>query len=300
MTEITITPKLKWIHLRNPGETDIQRLKKNWGIHPLVLDELLGPSDRSKVEHYGDYLFLVYHLPIYDVLKLTSRRAEIDFIATKDALITVTYEDLEPIKQFERDLDTRYKKVLQTTAQMVYYIITEVNDYSLRQLKHVERKVNFVGDLLFKRQDRELLEEISRIRRDLVDFSIIAVPQRATLKSLLETGVAFWGPRFKIYFADLDGDYLKIHLLLENLKATTESYSDTVSQIFQFKTSEVIRRFSILGFLTFPLLLYATISLQPRIESTFIKEPSDFWLIFGIISIILIVIAAFFRKRGWL
>ncbi|MDI6733901.1 MAG: CorA family divalent cation transporter [Patescibacteria group bacterium] len=300
MTETKIKNNLKWIHLTRPNKNDVNELKNEFNIHPLILDELLSPSDRSKIETYDDYLFLVYHLPIYNNLEQTSRRAEIDFVATKEILITVTYEEIEPINQFERDLEKKYQNTINNAAQIVYYILEEVNDFSLRQLKHVERKVNFVGDQIFKRQDRKLLEDISSIKRDLLDFAIIAVPQKSTLTSLSDIGVNFWGKHAAIYFADLEGDFLKIHLLLENLKATVESYSQTVSQLFEFKTSEIIRRFSILGFLTFPLVLYATIALQPQVEATFIKEPADFWIYFFVISAILLGVAAFFRKRGWL
>jgi len=215
-------------------------------------------------------------------------------------VIAVTYEPLEPIIQFERDLELGRRLVINSTAEAIYYILEEVNDFSLRQLKHVERKVNYIGELLFKELNRRLLEEISRVKRDLLDFSIIEVPQRAVLESLLEVGQDFWGGEVKIYFSDLLGDYLKVHHLFENLKAVIASYSQTISQIFEFKTSEIIRRFSILGFLTFPLILYATIALQPTVEKTFIHTAADFWLIFGIIALVVIGIAVFFRKKGWL
>ncbi len=292
--------KTEWIHITDPRDRDIKALRDRFTIHPIILDELMGPSDRSKIENYGDYIYLVYHLPIYSTQSLTSRRGEIDFIITKKTIITVTYENLEPLMQFERDLDTRYKNTILSTAEALYYILEEVNNYSLRQLKHVEKKVNFVGDQLFKRQDRKLLEEISYIKRDILDFAIIAVPQRTNLESLETMAVALWGKEYQVYFVDLVGDFLKASYLLENLKATVESYSETISQIFEFKTSEVIRRFSILGFLSFPLLLYATIALQPTIEHSIIPSAGHYLLQFGVVTVIVIGLALFFRKRGWL
>jgi magnesium transporter len=300
MNQITINKNLRWIHFENPKENEIKELATQFKIHPIILDELLRPSDRSKVENHGNYIFLVFHLPIYVVEERTSRRSEIDFIATKSALITVAYERLEPVEQFGRSLERKLKNQITNTAEMIYYLIENVNDFSMRQLKHVERKVNFVGELLFKKQDRKLLEEISYVKRDLLDFSIIAVPQRSTLESLLEVGTEFWGEENKIYFSDLLGDFLKVRYTLENLKTTIESYSETLSQIFEFKTSEVVRRFTVLVFLTFPIMLYATIVLQPKIEHILIKEPADYWFQMGIVAALVVGIAIFFRKKGWL
>ena|SRR3989344_4509529 len=289
-----------WVHIVAPKETEIKALKDQISIHPVILDELLSPSDRSKIENYGKYIFFVYHLPIYDTASRTSRRGEIDFIVTKKDIITVTYENLEPLLQFERDLNTRFKNRSLGTPEALYHILEEVNAFSLRQLKHVEKKVNFVGDQLFKHQDRRLLEEISYIKRDILDFAIIAVPQRSNLESLEDLAVGIWGKEYRVYFSDLVGDFLKVGHLLENLKATVDSYSETVSQIFEFKTSEVIRRFSILGFLGFPLILWATILLQPKIDDSLVKSPADYWLQIGIVAVIVAGLAIFFRKKGWL
>lgn len=300
LKKLPLGKKSLWVHLVQPKDAEIKALKDQFNVHPIILDELLSPSDRSKIENYGDYIFLVYHLPIYDTASRTSRRGEIDFIVTKKAIITVAYENLEPFLQFERDLEVRLKNKILGTPEALYYILEEINAFSLRQLKHVEKKVNFVGDKLFKRQDRRLLEEISYIKRDILDFAIIAAPQRTNLESLEGVIMGIWGKEYRVYFSDLVGDFLKISYLLENLKATVDSYSETVSQIFEFKTSEVIRRFSILGFLGFPLILWATILLQPKIDHSLVKSPADYWLQIGIVAAIVVGLALIFRKKGWL
>ena len=302
MRELSIGKNLTWIILVEPKKKDIETLRARFNIHPIILDELLAPSDRSKVERYDNYVFLVYHLPIYRVAEQTSRRSEIDCIATKHAVVTVMYEKLEPLAQLEQTLMQQPQKNIKTTAQLLYHILEEANNFSVRQLKHVERKVNFFGDQLFstKRHDRSFLETISYIKRDLLDFSIIAIPQQTTLESLVETGVKFWGEQHRVYFVDLVGGFMKIQLLLGNLKATIDSYSETISQLFEFKTSEIIRRFSILGFLTFPLILYATIALQPTVEKSIIRTAHDYWAQLIVIGIFVVTLAAIFRKKGWL
>lgn len=301
MKKIQITPSINWFHITNPKESDIKELQEVFDIHPVFLGELLRPSSRSKVEVFGDYLYLTYHLPIYNINKRTSQKLELDIVATKDALITVSYEELEPLLKFELDVSKSTKREEKTTAELICEILYEIEDFSFRQLKHIEEKVNKVGENLFKKQgEYKLLEDISYIKRDLLDFSLIAAQQRNALDSFVERGAAFWDESVNVFLSDLHGNFMKIHYLLENLRITIESHSQTVSQIFQFRTSEVVRKFSILGFLTFPLVLYSTISLEPKVASTFIKTPADFWIAFGIVAILVAVLAYIFRKKGWL
>jgi magnesium transporter len=299
MIEKTKINKLTWWHITRPAERDLAEVAKAIHPHHLIMEELTSVSDRSKVEAYDDYVYLVYHLPIWNAKERTSRRGEIDIVATKNAVVSVAYENLEPLEQFRNDLKAKLAGKVQNPPELIHYLLQEMNVFSLRELRHVEEKANAVGRKLFKRADSALLEEISYIKRDLLDFGIIAASQKTTLESLAEVGTQFWGEDARIYFADLLGSLLRVHYLLENLRATIVSYSETVSQIFQFKTSEIIRRFSILGFLTFPLLLYATIALQPTVAPTFIQNPSEFWVIFGAIFVIVVALAMFFRKKGW-
>ncbi|MEK7506227.1 MAG: CorA family divalent cation transporter [Patescibacteria group bacterium] len=301
MTEKTKINKIEWIRLLSPSEKEVKSLDGLFKIHPIIQEEIYRPSDRSKVENYDGYVFAVYHLPVYNPKERASRRVELDFIATKDLLITVSYEKIEPLLEFAKKLEksAELKKNIQNPAQLIYYILQEANVFSLRQLRHVEEKVKNVGKELFKHPDQELLEEISHIKRDLLEFGIIAAAQKTTLESLIHVGTGFWGQSMKVYFSDLLGDFLKTHYLLENLRATIISYSETISEIFQFNTSNIVRRFSILGFLSFPLLLFATITLQPEIAPTLFANPLEFWLIFALIFMVMVWILMIFRRKKW-
>ncbi len=296
---IKITPKLSWHAITNPTPEMLDRLTHTFGLHPIIEGELLTPSDRGRVERYGNYMFLVYHLPLYDIKERTSRRAEVDFIVTSKAIATITYEKIEPLDAFLANGAKSLLSRANTPIELLYQLLSSLNNFSVRELRHIEEKIRNASAQLFANPDRALLENISYIKRDLLEFSIIAASQRSNLESLHDVGLAWWGEDARIYLADLHGDFLKLHYLLERLTATTESYSQTVSQLFELRTSEIIRRFSILGFLTFPLILYATISLQEHVATTFIAQAGDFWFVFGIITVIVIGLAIFFRRRGW-
>ncbi len=80
---VTVKGKVTWTDILRPTKGDAETLKKKYNFHPIILDEILHPSARSRVEKYNNYLFLTYHLPFYDPILKTARRAEIDFLITK-------------------------------------------------------------------------------------------------------------------------------------------------------------------------------------------------------------------------
>src|SRR6185436_7166452 len=90
----SIKGKVTWIDILKPNEADLAAVKKVHNFHPIILDELLHPSPRIRVEQFDSYLFIVYHFPEYNPELKTSQRTELDFLITKDKIITVHYENI--------------------------------------------------------------------------------------------------------------------------------------------------------------------------------------------------------------
>lgn len=299
-----IKGKMTWIDVQNPTKKDIEFIRKQHKFHPIILDELLHTSARSRVEPYEKYLFLTYHLPIYDKNMKSSRKGEVDFLITKDQIITVHYEDLEPLNNFWRRLsnDPNFKDQAlgEDTGRLLYFLIEEILFFSQRQLRHIEENVSQLTKELFQGEERKLLENISYLKRDILDYSIISMPQEIILESLREVGGKFWNDRLKIYFSDLAGDHLKIMQLLDNFKETVDALEQTNSQLLDAKTNQVMQRFSVLAFLTFPIVLINSLFTVPMVD----KFIEGNLMIFGgvFISTLLITIGmlVFFRKKGWL
>lgn len=301
MRETVINRGLKWIDIPSPTGLDIQFLKKNFNLHPIILDEFLHPSDRCKVENYDGYIYIVIHLPTYDSEMRSARQAEIDIVATKDTFITIHYENLESLEQFEHLLrNEKLRNHIINTGQLVYYLLGEIDKFSIRQLRHIEEKVKKISEELFKGEERKLLEEISYVKRDLAALGIITWPQRNILESLINSGTIFWGERMKIYFSDALGDHWRVIHNLNNLRETIASFEETNSQLLNFKTNEVMKILTVVAFLTIPLTLFVSI-LQIDIVSRFFKDkPIGIWVFLGLAIVASTTLIVYFRKRKWL
>ncbi|MDO8429815.1 MAG: CorA family divalent cation transporter [bacterium] len=299
-----IKHKLIWIDVLNPTKKDVEFVRKQHKFHPIVLDELLHTSARSRVEPYDNYLYLTYHLPMYDRNIKSSRRAEVDFLITKDKIITVHYEDLEPLNNFWRRLnnDKNFKDraMGDNTGRMIYQLIEEILAFSHRQLRHIEESVSELSRELFKNQEARLLEQISYLKRDILDYSIISEPQKIILESLKEVGGKFWGENIKIYLSDLAGDHLKIMQELDNFKETVNALEQTNSQLLNAKTNAVMQRFTVLAFLTFPLVLFTSMFNVSFISNYIGNNPILFSGAFLFVLTLTILMLLFARKKGWL
>ena len=299
-----IKHKLTWIDVQNPTKKDIEYIRKQHRFHPIVLDELLHISARSRVEQYDRYLFLTYHLPIYDKNIKSSRKGEVDFLITKDKVITVHYEDLEPLNNFWRRLnnDKNFKDraLSESTGRTLYHLMEEILTFSQRQLRHIEENVTSLGGELFQNKESQLLQRISYLKRDILDYSIISEPQKILLESLKEVGGRFWGENLKVYLSDLAGDHLKVMQQLQNFKETVEALEDTNAQLLNAKTNAVMQRFTVLAFLTYPIVILTSLFNVKVIDQLANSDPWVFVFSFILVLVVTILLLILFRKKGWL
>ena len=146
-----------------------------------------------------------------------------------------------------------------------------------------------------------MLKRISYIKRDLLSYYLITKSQISIFNSLNKVGNDFFGEKSKIYFSDLEGDFLKILQLCENYKETVEAFENTNSQLLTIKTNEVVQRFSVLAFMTFPLMVVlALLAIDTHSRPLIGKTPNDFWILAGIILILAVTMGVIFKRKKWL
>ena len=98
--EIIKNGDLVWIDIQDPQKSDIQYLKDNYHFHPLIIDELSKETMRSKVENHDDHCYLVLHFPLFDEKERKTYPKELDFILSKNILVTTHFAHFDVLDDF--------------------------------------------------------------------------------------------------------------------------------------------------------------------------------------------------------
>lgn len=299
----SIKGKVAWYNIQKPAAGDFSWMKKNFKFHPLIMDELKVPSARAKVEAHGDYLYLVYYFPIYDRKEKVSRRSEIDFLITKKAVITITYEEIEVLNDLLSSINPK-NRAFDNSLQLIHKIIESLLSFQQRQLAHIREKIDEISNELFsdreKQRERALLEKISYLTRDISQYRVIVRPQKHILESFCNVGGGLLGPECTIYFNDLVGEHLKIIDQLDDYKQAIDDFENTNSELINIKSGQVVKTFTILAFLTFPMMLFATVFSMNAKDTPIVGLPGDFWIIVAIMLVGMIGMFAYFRNKDWI
>lgn len=295
--------QITWIDFENPGSDDITYLQENFNIHPLAIEELVTPTYQPKVVQYDNCLFLSIHIPLFDVEHRTTYPGELDIILTSNHLITSHRQSIYQLTKFLEDLEKSEGKrrlSLETTpAHLLYSLIEILLNSCFPRLNHINQKLDYIETQVFAEKEKEMVFEISVLKRDILNFRRTLKPQRSILESIIQKDHPFIPLETKIYFQDLIGTNIRLWNLLESQKETIEALEATNNSLLSNKLDLTMKVLTIFSAVLLPMTVYSNM-LAMSAQIPFGQSPNAFWIHAGLMVLLSIVTITIFRRKKWL
>lgn len=295
--------ELTWINIEQPTEREIGYLARNYPFHSLDLDDCLSRIQRPKIDEYKDYLFLVFHFPIYNKEARVTTPSQVSVFIGQNYLITLHKGELKPLVKLFRDCEineeARQEHLSQGPAYLLYRIIDRLVDYCLPISNKILDNIEDVEERIFSNRGRSQIKEISMLRRDIISFRRIIWPMRAVIGSLEPKLRRFTKMELAVYFGDTVDHLDKIWDALDEYKEIIEGLNYTHDSLVGNRTNEVMRILTIIATIFMPVTLIASIW-GMNIPLPF--QNSSYSLLYIILIMIGIigVMLYFFRRRHWI
>jgi len=295
--------ELTWIYFKKPSADDILAVKKKFNLHPLIIEEFSTPTLRPKATQYDNCLFLSIHIPLFDVENKTTYASEIDVVITKDTLITsCDYEIFQLVDFFNEIKDNKKKKEIymsQSPGALLRFIVEMLLESCFPKLDHIAKKLDHIEDEIFAGHEKEMVLELSLIKRDVLNFRRTMKPQRSVFESLVQKDFRMIEPELKPYFQDLIGTNIRIWNTLESLKETTESMEQTNNSLLSNKLNLTMKVLTIFSAVMLPMTVYSNI-LAMSAHIPFADNPNAFWIHLSIMFVISLFTILVFRIKKWI
>ena len=295
---------LTWINIEKPTERETEYLAQNYPFHPLDLDDCLSRIQRPKIDEYKDYLFLVFHFPVFNKEARVTTLSQVSVFIGKDYLITLHKGELKPqvklFRECQLDEESRQENFNHGSGYLLYRIVDRLVDYCLPILNkigdHIERTED---DIFSSRRIPRAIEQISRLRRDVISFRRTIWPMRAVIGSLEPKIRRFTQMDLAVYFGDMIDHVDKIWDGLDEYKEIIEGLNDTHDSLATNRTNEVIRMLTIIATILLPLTVLASIY-GMNIPLPFQNSSYSFPFVLIIWIVIVSGMLYFFRRQRWI
>jgi magnesium transporter len=294
---------LTWVNIEGATEREIEYLAQNYSFHPLDLDDCLSRIQRPKIDEYKDYLFLVFHFPVFNKEAGVTTSSQLSVFIGKGYLITLHEGELKPLVKLFRecqiDEESRQEYFSQGSGYLLYRIIDRLVDYCLPILNKIGDNIEKVEDNIFSNGVRGAIREISMLRRDIISFRRITWPMRAVIGTLEPKLRHFTKMDMAVYFGDVTDHVDKIWDALDEYKEVIEGLNDTHDSLATNRTNEVIRILTIIATILLPITVVSSI-FGMNIPLPFQGSSNSLLFVFLIMLAIISSMLYVFRRQHWI
>jgi magnesium transporter len=295
---------LVWVDVQAPTQEEVRSLMEEFSIHPLVADELLGPTLRPKVDLYSDFIYLILHFPSITHKHDGGEDQEIDFIIGKKFIITTHYGHIDQLHEFSKVFEVNSildkSNIGDHAGFILFYILKNLYKVLDGELDHINNDFNDIQAKIFSGKERDMVNAISHINRDLLNFKQILRPHKEVLESFEIAGTKFFGQEFSYYLRTIVGEFYKLSSILDGHRETILDLRDTNDSLLTTKTNDIMKLLTVMSFTMLPLSFVASIFGMNTREMPIIGLSNDFWIILSGMAIAGVFLVGFFKFRKWL
>lgn len=207
-----------WLDVIEPTPEELSLLQERFSLHELSVEDSLRWGQRSKLEFYPDYVFLVLHgLSLDERDELVD--SELHLFAGRAAwVITVRREPLVATGRVGDRVATEHDLGREGIGFLLYVILDEVVDGYLACVDRFEDLSDDLEDRVFGEEDEGAVQEdIFRLKRRVVTFRRLAQPAREVIDLLTESGGVVTTP-LRPYYRDVLDHVIRATELIDNIR----------------------------------------------------------------------------------
>ena len=178
---------LTWVDIVQPTKEATKYLAEHYAFNPLDIEDALSPRQVSKVEEYPEYLFVIFHLSVYDKVRRVSSRKQWSAFVGANFLVTLRSPEFKVAGELFQECETKEEVREQYLSHGSGYLLYRIVDRAIdRYFKVLDKILSLLEDTeegVFK-EEVEMAGQLSNLRRDVINQRQVMFPTRALLAEL--------------------------------------------------------------------------------------------------------------------
>ncbi len=216
-------PTTTWINVEGVHQADIiEKLGSHYGLHPLLLEDIMNTEQRPKIEDFEDYVFLVLkalymedaQLQTEQVCVILGKNFVISFQESRDSVFHTIRERLKNGKGRIRRMGADY---------LAYTLLDAVVDGYFYILEAIGEKIEAAELELMTAPTRATMERIYGLKREILFLRKAIWPLRELIGNLKKLESRLFKKATAIYLRDV---YDHINAVGETVSTFVETISD--------------------------------------------------------------------------
>lgn len=292
---------ISWINIDGLRKHDVETICNDYGIHPLVIEDILSINQRPKMDEVDGILFCLLNMLYWNEQKKSIESEQISIILGPKYVLSFQ-EDSErdvfnPIRARLKMNNAKIR--LRNADYLCYSLLDMIVDNYYIVMEKVSEQIEIVEEEVIRNANARSLGRINQLRKELIVLKRNFAPVRDLLNGIIRSESDLINEGTIKYFKDVYDHIIQAYDLSENYRDMIASMQDLYINNVNLRMNEVMKVMAIVTCLLAPATVIGGIFGMNFETIPYIHNRWGFFLAVGAMLLIPLWMIRVFRKRGW-
>ena len=290
-----------WISIEGLHDTSlIEQMGKKFDIPALVLEDILNTDERPKMNEDDSHIFIILKSLSFNKATLKMDIDQISMILGRNYLITIQETDTKYFEDVTKRLYSGLSKIRTYSPDYLCYTLidTLVDSYIL----NIEKLGNAIEEQekILLSSGKKIIEDIYRFKTELSFIRKNIRPAKEAMTRFITSDSDLINERTYAYLKDLEGlvtqalEAIEIYYMM--VSDQQNSYNASISN----NVNDVMKVLTIFSAIFIPLTFIVGVYGMNFDYIPALHYRSAYYILWGIMIIIAILMLFFFKRKKWL
>lgn len=291
-----------WINVDGVHDSDIiGKMGEHFGVHPLILEDIMNTAQRPKMEDMGDYIFIVVRMISFEAKKKGVLSEQVSLIVGSNFVISFQEGEgdvFDPIRERIRSDKGRLRKM--GPDYLAYALIDAIVDNYFLVLEKLGEQVEFLEEELVTDPGRKTIEVLHTLKREMIYLRKSVWPLREVISGVARSGSPLIKESTGIFLRDVYDHTIQVIDTIETYRDMLSGMLDIYLSSVSNRMNEIMKVLTIIATIFIPLTFIAGIY---GMNFQYMPELRWRWGYFATLAWMAVVgvfMLIYFRRKKWL
>jgi len=290
-----------WINVEGIHDVNtIEKLGSCFGIHPLVLEDILNTGQRPKIENYEGYTYIVVKMLFYDNNLEEFTTEQESFILGENYVISFSERKVEIYNTVREEIRKGVGRIRKMGADyLIYNLLDTIVDNYFVVLDELSERIEDTEDELVTNPSKSTLQVIHKLKRQMLYLHKSVWPLREVINFLTRSETPLVKESVDVYIRDLYDHVIQVMDTTETLRDILSSMLDMYLSSVSNKMNEIMKVLTIISTVFIPLSFIVGLYGMNLTNMPEYNWPWMYPVVWVIMISIVISMLIFFKKKKW-
>ncbi len=290
-----------WINIYGLHDIEvINQIGSRYGLHSMVLEDVLNTGQRPKLEDFDDVLFLVLKMFRYDPEEEIVHAEQLSMVIGNGVLITFQEQKgdvFEAVRERIRKMKGRIRQL--GVDYLAYALLDTVVDNYVSVIERIGERVEELDERVLEDPDKEIIADISLAKREINYMRKSIRPARDAILQLGKLDTDLIRDYMVPFLKDLQDLTTHATEVVEIYREMLTDQMNVYHSSLSNRMNDVMKVLTIFAAIFIPLTFIAGIygtnfEYFPELHYRY-----SYFVFWGVIIVVALGMLIFFKKKKW-